>query len=71
MVQYQTLRTLLAIYAARDLYFGQIDVETTYMYAFVLLTGDEYVVGSSAIRLKRRNTYRCARVSRVDNAKAS
>ncbi|XRB15506.1 retrovirus-related Pol polyprotein [Pseudoscourfieldia marina] len=33
VVQYQTLRTLLAIYSARGFYFGQIDVETAYLYA--------------------------------------
>ncbi|XRB13034.1 retrovirus-related Pol polyprotein [Pseudoscourfieldia marina] len=35
VVQYQTLRTLLAIYSARGFYFGQIDVETAYLYALV------------------------------------
>ncbi|XRB10938.1 hypothetical protein RI054_02g07520 [Pseudoscourfieldia marina] len=31
----RTLRTLLAIYSARGFYFGQIDVETAYLYALV------------------------------------
>ncbi|XRB23034.1 retrovirus-related Pol polyprotein [Pseudoscourfieldia marina] len=35
VVDYRTLRTLLAIYSARGFYFGQIDVETAYLYALV------------------------------------
>ncbi|XRB11078.1 retrovirus-related Pol polyprotein [Pseudoscourfieldia marina] len=41
VVQYQTLRTLLAIYSARGFYFGQIDVETAYLYALSVGTENE------------------------------
>ncbi|XRB13720.1 hypothetical protein RI054_06g35580 [Pseudoscourfieldia marina] len=41
----RTLRTLLAIYSARGFYFGQIDVETAYLYALLTL-GCTHLVGT-------------------------
>ncbi|XRB12971.1 retrovirus-related Pol polyprotein [Pseudoscourfieldia marina] len=50
VVQYQTLRTLLAIYSARGFYFGQIDVETAYLYAlneiWILVYVDDIIFAS-------------------------
>ncbi|XRB17815.1 retrovirus-related Pol polyprotein [Pseudoscourfieldia marina] len=60
VVQYQTLRTLLAIYSARGFYFGQIDVETAYLYAlneiWILVYVDDIIFASKNERRRKTSS---------------